>query len=155
MARHDNRRLKPEEEAIFQELTDKDPNGLITPASVVEAAVPIASPLHRFFTWDDHEAAQKQRINEAQRLLQTYVVYNEEVKQEMRVFTSLERDRFSGGYRWTMDVVQSDLREELLQTALKELASLQRKYEGLEALSQVWSSVNRVKSKNAATVPSR
>lgn len=43
--------------------------GLLTPEVVVGAARDPASPLHECFTWDDAEAAHKQRIYEARKLI--------------------------------------------------------------------------------------
>lgn len=45
--------------------------GVLTPAAVVEDAVDEASPLHSYLTWDDSEAAHKQRLSEARRLIRS------------------------------------------------------------------------------------
>jgi len=52
---------------ILQQLAD--PHGNLDPATVVDAATPATSPLHDYFTWDDGEAADKWRIDEARQLI--------------------------------------------------------------------------------------
>lgn len=49
-------------------------SGRLTPAGVVEAARPTRSPLHPFFTWDEHAAAAKWREQEARIVIRTYEV---------------------------------------------------------------------------------
>ena len=48
--------------------------GRITPQQVVDDARDEESPLHDSFTWDDAEAADKQRLTEARLLLRTMYV---------------------------------------------------------------------------------
>jgi hypothetical protein len=46
-------------------------DGRITPELVVDAARDPDSPLHEFFTWDNDEAAEKHRLNEARSLIRS------------------------------------------------------------------------------------
>lgn len=50
----------------------KGNNGRLTPTAVVEAAKPQRSPLHRYFTWDDRQAAASYREDQARNLIQQY-----------------------------------------------------------------------------------
>lgn len=54
-------------------------DGKLTPDVVVAEANDPDSPLHRHFTWDDSEAAAKQRLHEARQLIRSVRV---EVKTE-------------------------------------------------------------------------
>lgn len=49
-------------------------HGQLTPDLVVATARPVRSSLHRFFTWDDGEAARKHRLNEARALIRSFEV---------------------------------------------------------------------------------
>lgn len=48
-----------------------DPQGRVTPRQVVDAARDPSNPLNSHFTWDDSEAAEKHRENEARSLIRT------------------------------------------------------------------------------------
>jgi len=64
---------------IVKELTRiEDSEGRLTPDAVVKAAQSPKSPLHRFFEWDNTEAARKYRIEQARELIR-------EVRIEMTV----------------------------------------------------------------------
>lgn len=47
----------------------EDPDGLVEPVNVVEAARDPQSPLHRYFEWDDTAAAQAYRLVQARKLI--------------------------------------------------------------------------------------
>lgn len=85
-------------------------DGLLKPSSVVDAARNPDSPLHGHFCWDDTEAAEKWREEQARQLIRNIriiVDLNEPV--EVRAYVSLPADREAGnGYRKMMDVVSSD-----------------------------------------------
>lgn len=62
-------------EKALRGLATRD-HGRLTPKAVVAAARPSRSVLHRYFTWDDGEAARLRREDEARRLIRSieYVV---------------------------------------------------------------------------------
>lgn len=72
--------------------------GRLTPEQVVEDARAEDSPLHSHFTWDDAEAAQKYRLNEARALIRIRV----EVRMDEVIFMApyfvREPDRKGQGY---------------------------------------------------------
>src|SRR5258708_36998553 len=76
-------------------------HGLLLPETLVDEARPVSSPVHKQFTWDNTEAGNKWRIEEARRLLQVTVEYVKRGKEEVsyRAFCSLTTDRRDGGYR--------------------------------------------------------
>ena len=57
-------------EAALQEIAERN-NGRLLPEDVVTAAADPGSALHARFTWDDTEAAEKHRRNEARTLTET------------------------------------------------------------------------------------
>ena len=46
-------------------------DGKLLPEDVLKAAMSPRSPLHSYFTWDDSDAAHKQRLHEARQLIRT------------------------------------------------------------------------------------
>jgi hypothetical protein len=127
-------------------LLSKRHGGLLQPEIVVDAARPVSSPLHAYFTWDDTEAANKCRIEEARRLLQITVEYIKNGKEEVayRVFCSLTSDRKDGGYRVTANVMSNaDLRAQLLEDARAEMKMFERKYHMLKELAVVFAAIRK------------
>lgn len=135
--------LTPGVEEEFKSLMGKRSDGLLKARDVVELAKNEASPLHEYFTWDDTEAARKWRLEEAKLLIRSYTVYNEELKIDVRALTSLDTDRNDGGgFRWTMEVIERpDLRQQLIETALRELNSVRDKYGHIKELVQIWEAI--------------
>lgn len=124
--------------------------GVLLPEDVVEAARPSESPLHRYFTWDNTEAARKWRIVEAQRLLRVTVTYIRTGKKEImhRVFCSLTSDRRQGGYRVTAEVLSNvDLRRQLLEDAREEMRFFTKKYHQLTELAAVFTAMKKALKK--------
>lgn len=123
--------------------------GLILPESVVEAARPASSPLHKYFEWDNTKAAQEWRLEQARYLIRVCVevakLPNNE-PQEIRVFVSLPSERNKkGGYRLMVNVLSDvERREEMLQMALDELTRLRSKYAKLRELSSIFQAIDRV-----------
>lgn len=59
----------PEVVEAIEVLEKEDKDGLVQAERVVEAASNPDSPLHRFFEWDDSEAAHQWRLAQARRLI--------------------------------------------------------------------------------------
>lgn len=137
-------------DAIRKELEQlaEQHDGLVTPGAVVERARDPESPLHDRFTWDDSEAAERWRLEEARQLLRVFVVERpaEGAFTPVRAFVSLSTDRAAGGGYRTLQSVMNDeqLRAQMLRDALVELRSFEQKYRQLERLSPVFRAVERV-----------
>jgi len=125
--------------------------GMCTPARLVQEAGGGARDLHRLFTWDDAEAAQRWRVQEARNVINAIVVRVERNGQETEApaFVSVGRiaetqDR-GAGYRPVQVVVQDpEFRAEALQEAIKDLNAIRRRYEAIKELSPVWDLVDRI-----------
>lgn len=123
--------------------------GLLRPRDVVEAARDPQSPLHGYFCWDDHEAAERWRLEQAQALIRAAVTIVREDHPPVRAFVSLVADRAPGGgpYRATADVLAApDLRSALLEQAKRELAAFRRKYAVLSELAKVFAAIEELLS---------
>ena len=116
-----------EEAAIFGPILESlAEQGKGQPQDIVEAARAADSPLHRYFTWDDSEAASKYRLEEARSLARSFRVEIIEVKDERpTTFTvpGLVSVRYADGKRGyeTLRQIQSD--EEKLQQTIAAAAS--------------------------------
>jgi len=130
--------------------------GLLRPAEVVRAARDPRSPLHPHFEWDDSAAAQKYRLWQARQLIRVVVEPIElprSGKSPVRVWVSLAEDRKAdgGGYRTTEAILsRSELRQQLLEDALKELEVFERKYAHLQELAEVHRAIRVLLSKRRA-----
>lgn len=61
----------------------------LTPQAVVERASNRASPLHKFFDWNDESAATKQRISYARYLIRSVVEIHVEINEPVRSYQNL------------------------------------------------------------------
>jgi len=123
-------------------IRDQDPEGILRAEAVVQAARPKSSILHKYFEWDDSEAAAEYRLIQAGHLVRCVVKYvrmNGD-RRAIRVFTSLRPDRTAGGgYRAMVDVMSNkSLRMQLLADARAELLEFEKKYKNLGELSEVF-----------------
>jgi len=141
---------KPPVVAALRSLAEKH-GGFLRAPDVVAAARPDSSPLHSYFTWDDSEAAQKYRLNEAARLIRVVVAVIPGLKTSdpVRVFLSLKNDRNPlGGYRTSISILSDpEMRAVLVEEALSDMALFRRRYERLSELAAVFAAMSGAKRK--------
>ncbi len=117
-----------------------DPEKLLRPEAVVEAASDPEHPLHDDFDWDDASAAHAHRLHQARMLINRFTIENADDFNGKRVpvFVSLMSDRKEGGYR-AMDqvITSSDLLAELEATAKRELAGWMARYKMTQVVRKV------------------
>lgn len=138
-------------EAIRKELEQLKAAGVIQPSDVVARASDPESAMHSWFQWDDTEAAQAYRLQQARQLLRVFVTVETKDNKPVRAFVSLGSDRYGdGGYRAMAEVLSDEeLRAQLLADAVKELRSAEKKYRQLQELSGVWSALDEVEGRDA------
>jgi len=103
------------------------------------------SELHKRFTWEDGEAADKWRLWEA-RVLIARVTIEPRPERTVRAWVNLPSDRAGErpAYRATVRVMSNaEQRAELLQSVKDELGRLRRKYAELTELASVWDAVDK------------
>jgi hypothetical protein len=111
--------------------------GRLTPADVVDVAQSEDHPLHDRFTWDDGEAAEKWRLEEASHLIRTTRVVREIVDHgKARVVVVRAFPNIAGEDYIPMDVVlgRPDLEQALLEEMRADIRELERKYKAHLAL---------------------
>ena len=126
-------------------------NGGVCPAwAVVEEARPCSSPLHPVFEWDDWNAAEAYRREQARHHLRELriVQQTDDGEEQVQAFVHVIRmdgDRPVEGYRLTSLVVQSvDECRQMLDEALSGLRAWSRRYEHLSELADVVNDVGQV-----------
>lgn len=124
--------------------------GKVTPEQIVAFAENPETALHSRFCWDDNEAAKRFRILQAERILRVTVFVEPRTEKTVRVFLSLPDDRAkSGAYRRTVDVLSdAQMRRQMLNAAIAELAAFQKKYAAFQELSAVFAAIRTVAKKS-------
>jgi hypothetical protein len=118
--------------------------GVLRPVDVVKAARAQTSPLHKYFTWDDGEAAHQFRLAQARQLIRACVTVIPHAAEPIKAFCSLVEDRGKGdSYFATVDVLSDeDKRSRLLRQALSEANAWRRRYQALAELQRVFDAIN-------------
>lgn len=132
---------------IQKELEKLEHDGIVLPESVVEFAKNPKTALHECFTWNDGEAAEKWRLEEARRLIRCYVIIEDAgSKKDVRAFVALRSDRSTGGgYRKLTKVLSdTELYAGLMEDAMIDLRAAQRKYARLKELRDVFREIDKV-----------
>lgn len=125
---------KADANIVAQEITSIED---ATPQNILEVAKNPNSELHKCFTWDDSEAAQKWRLHEARNIVCNLVISpKEDDKEKISVRVLYKTD--SGGYKPTQLIVrQQDEYRKLLECALAELRAFKRKYQNITELDEI------------------
>lgn len=131
-------------------VTIEKSNGGITPDVVVQRAHSKSSAMHPFFTWDDGEAAEKCRLEEARALIRSVVIIpvrklEGEPSRVIRAFVSVQDDDEAHSYMSTITALKSDsLREQILDRARRELFAWKSRYEHLKELAAVVNAIEEL-----------
>lgn len=124
--------------------------GLLRPADVVEESRPDEAPLHPVFTWDDYEAAEKWRQDEARRLIRSVcVVVESQPESEPRpvfIHTTNPHGTDEPGYRTVSSVVSDDdLRRQAVADAAAQLRGWQKRFNWLrDEFKDVFTAIDSV-----------
>lgn len=143
--------IKQRESVIRNELTQlaREHGGELHPKVVVDAARPEDSPLHKSFDWDDSDAAEKWRLQQARQLISAVVTYEKVGKSTVpvRVFVSLtpDREKNGAGYRLANTVMSdAEHRQQMLTDAMAEMQRFKEKYRRLSELAKVFAAMDEV-----------
>jgi hypothetical protein len=120
--------------------------GELTPEDVVADAENHNSPLHSFFEWDDSEAAQQWRLQQARGLIRSVVaivINQDEPVKRVQAFVHVPEPG-APHYRATDHAMsQERTRELVLRQAWKEFQAWRKRYEHLEELADFFSRADR------------
>lgn len=115
-----------------------------TTAQILDKARDEQTELHKCFDWDDAEAAEKWRLQQARHIVCNLVIKetSDTPRPEVRVFFKTDADN---GYKPTVLIMQDkDEYRKLLDRALAELTSFRAKYKTLVELDGVFDAIDRV-----------
>lgn len=132
------------------ELSHRD-GGLLREA-VVEDARPDDSPLHDHFTWDDSEAADKWRLEEAGYLIRSVEMVPQDTKVPARAFVSVNLEALDHPiYLPTVEALtEEELRNQVLRDALTLLTHARARYGHLKQLAKVFAAIDEAAEAIAA-----
>ncbi len=120
----------------------------VPPSDVVKAAKPAAAPLHPCFEWNNSEAANLYRENQARDLMRSIavVVESREKRPENQIaFVSVGTSGPNGqaGYIATSVAMgDDDMRERVIGDAVAQLRGWQARYRHIEELAEAVKAVN-------------
>ena len=114
--------------------------GILFPADVVNAARSPKNPLHNAFDWNDSEAAEKWRLEQARRLIRVQVICIPNQREPVQAYISLTPARAEEGGYTPIKTILSDekLYEQMKADAARELEIFSQKYARIEELNQVF-----------------
>lgn len=127
-----------------EECARLEAQGRLTPHDLVEESRPEDAPLHKAFEWNDAIAAERYRETQAGYIIRSVEVVMEEASEPVRAFVSVVEES-QRSYQ-SIEVVMRDAnsREALLESARRELAAFQRKYESLTELADVFEAIKEL-----------
>ena len=121
--------------------------GELNNKNVLESARSEKSPIHSLFEWDDTQAAEKYRLEQASKLI---VNLNVEVETEdappiiCRAFVNISEKKNGSFINIESAFQAEETKEIVLRRALQELEALERKYKNLEMLSGIFEVLHEV-----------
>lgn len=129
------------------ELLREQNKGELTPEDVVGDARNDNSPLHSFFEWDDGEAAEQFRLQQARGLIRSVVaIYTDgerpAVKQKVYVHINEHEAPHYREASHAMSVKKT--RNMVLQTAWKELQAWRKRYKDLREFSVLFEEIDQL-----------
>lgn len=130
----------------------KKRGGKVRPAHVVEAARSKTSPLHRYFTWDDTEAAKKWRIEQARQLIVNIDIVvvpnpdaNKPITIQARAFNSLPGDDGRWSFQRADIVLSNEVDSDaFLKLAMKRLREIRVAFGHIKQLKEVVDAIDRL-----------
>lgn len=137
--------------AVCEELEKK---GGLTAEALVDVSRSYDAPLHGEFEWDNNVAAEKYRVSQARYIIRALVIKREDVDEDgniveeepdaapVRAFFTVDKQ---AGYESTQKILTcAEKRTALLDTAMKELHSFERKYQTLTELYPLFLEIHKL-----------
>lgn len=125
--------------SVCEELSRK---GNLTAKGLVDVSRPEDAPLHPEFEWDDYEAAERWREQQARKIIQSLIVVSES-NMLVRKFVNIS---ISTPVYEDIDVVirNEEKRQSLLDMAKRDLEIFRHKYSTLKELSDLFEEIEKV-----------
>ncbi len=136
----ENSRHAGKASVVFQALEDiRSESGTLDPHIVVERAKAKTNPLHKFFTWNNGEAADKWRVHEARNLINSIEIVREKTDSKpQQIYPAFVANPESPGYLDTADALSHEgIGDAIIDSALAGLNGWKDRYGRLTALKSV------------------
>lgn len=124
--------------------------GRVDPKLIVKDAKPPNSPLHKYFEWDNTQAADRYRLSQARQLIASVHVQTLDSKTlatPVRAFVNIIPTENEDNRQYesiTRVMATSDGRRKLLAKAKTELQDWQKRYAALEEFSAVFDAIAKI-----------
>lgn len=128
------------------EMLRKKFKGELTPKDVLDDARHNNSPLHSFFEWDDSEAAEQYRLQQARGLIRSVVaIYTQPDRPPVRtkMFVHIAEPGAQHYREASHAMLQADTRKAVLQTAWRELQAWRKRYAELKEFSELFDVIDK------------
>jgi hypothetical protein len=129
-------------------------DGNVTPASLLEQARKVSSPLHDWFEWDDTLAAEQHRLNQASYLIRSIdiVIERPDGQESIRAFHNIRIERKDGSrarvYADTITVFSNDdFRAQVIKEAHQALLDWKKKYRQYQEFQPVFDAISKFEPK--------
>lgn len=112
----------------------------LSPRTLLDASRDANAPLHNEFEWNDSEAAERYREQQAGSIIRNLYIVSAERREEdtARAFVSVHTEQKQGTYHNLKVVLDNEaMREKLFASAKRDMQSFIAKYKTLEVLSNV------------------
>lgn len=147
-----NGRVKPENVNIVAREINRIQrrDGTVTAVAVVEEARPESSPIHKYFTWDDTQAAEAYRRWQARMLIASVRVIYDGAKEatSVRAFVNVisnDGEQNERGYIGIARVLSDkDLRAQMLDDAMSEINEWRERYNHLTELASIFDAIEKI-----------
>lgn len=118
----------------------------VTPQQIVEFAKDESTELHKCFTWDNNEAAEKWRLQEARKVVCCLRIVKEDGEKEeptpIRVFYKTDDE---SGYKPTQIIIKNaDEYGKLINRVTNELKAFREKHKNLTEFEQIWKAIDEL-----------
>lgn len=116
-----------------------------TPQQILEKARDSSTELHKCFTWDDTEAAEKWRISEARAVVRNLKIIEQKPDEQpepttIRVFYKTDNE---SGYKPTKLILKKpDEYKALVERCRSELLAIKQKFNSISEYEEIWEMIN-------------
>ena len=116
-----------------------------TPQQILEKARDSNTELHKCFTWDDTEAAEKWRISEARAIVRNLKIIEQKSDKQsepttIRVFYKTDNE---SGYKPTKLILKKpDEYKALVERCRSELLAIKQKFNSISEYEEIWELIN-------------
>lgn len=116
-----------------------------TPQQILEKAKDSSTELHKCFTWDNSEAAEKWRVQEARTIVRSLKIVEEKPDKKpepttIRVFYKTDNE---SGYKPTKLILKKpDEYKMLVERCRSELLSIKQKFQNISEFDEIWELIN-------------